>query len=309
MKKVALTVAALLGACLFTAGIASAQELQAMHDGQYRDEKVAVPVAGFSPNFADNQPKTGPELNTTLTEDANRLIRWQGWLDVDAFSASVLEQMQKQLGNGIEIGKFTLAEPSIVEAVNAAAAKDRRFVMNENLKGEGENLTDVKLYVWTYRHNYTDTGLYQLYVSVKGNMLIGKGTSDVPVPHKDIQSPSYEFGSNGITPVPSDVFAVVEIWRAAVVRVNARGAIKAVGIEADVDDGIEKTPIVAWEMAPSLIDNPHYDPTKATGAGFVEPLDRVKVITENKVQKTPGSVQKEGRVRTMNPYRYRYITY
>jgi hypothetical protein len=303
MKKATLIASALVCAYLLTAGIAPAQ----------------TSVAGFSPNFADPQPVV---KGATLTEDANRLIRWQGWMDVDAFSASVLEQMQKQLENGgIETGKFTLAERSVFDAVQEAKAKDTSFVMNDRLSAEGESITDVKLYVWTYRHNFTDTGLYQLYVSAKAKVLIGKGygrgpgQSPVAVRHKDIQSLGYEFGSDGVSGggdgevVVADRYATIEIWRGAVVRVNAKGVIEVVGNEAGavtIDGGVEKAPIVAWERAPSLEGKPSYDPKAATGAEYVLPLDHeVKVPVENSVQKRAGDVQAEKRVQTVSPFRLR----
>ena len=292
MTRATMIAAALLCAVLLAAGIASAQ-----------------PVAGFSPNFADPQPTT----SATLTENANRLIRWQGWLDVDAFSASVLEQMQKQLGSGIELGKFTLAEDEINDAVMRAKANPAisNFVMNDNLnEGKGENLTgDVKLYVWTYRHNFVDTGLYQLYISVKGTMRIGHGLQEIddtytnPVPHRDIQSLRYEFGSDGSKivggkrMVETPIVADVEIWRGAVVRVNAKGEITFVGNEAgavvgpEKDEPVESAPISLWEVAPSLEGNPNYKPQEATGAAFVVPLERAKLIPENKVQKATGNAK------------------
>jgi len=288
MKKNIAITAALICATLLATGIASAQPLTPRY------------VAGFSPNLTDPQPAT----SATLAPDANRLIRWQGWLDVDAFSASVLEQMQKQLGSGIEVGKFTIIESSIADAV-AEHKKDPRFTMNENLNPvRGENLTDPKLYVWTYRHNYTDTGLYQLYISVKGKMLIGTGFSPEPgrpIPHKDIQSLGYEFGRDERDQDREnykDIYANVEIWRGAVIRVDAKGAITVVGNEAGVitidNKGVERAPISDWERAPSLEGNQNYDPKKATGAEYVEPLERAIAIESNDVQKATGSIPKSG---------------
>ena len=312
MKKATLFAVALVCATLLAVDIASAQ-----------------PVAGFSPNLADPQPTT----SATLTEEANRLIRWQGWLDVDAFTSSVLGQMQKQLGNGIEVGKFTIAEHSIRVAVEAAEKNDRNFKMNRNLEiGQGEVFSEApKLYVWTYRHNYTDTGLYQLYISVKGKMLIGTGlrpgpgSPPLPVRHKDIQSLNYEFGKDGSTdgrdgePVPTEIYADVEIWRGAVVRVNASGRIALVGNEAGVetlDGGVSEAPISDWERAPSLEGNPNYNPKNAAGAAYVEPLERGIAIESNNVQKATGSVpkasgdrwqdaQEQGRVNTVPNFRFR----
>ena len=321
MKKATL-IATTLCAYLIVAGTVSAQ----------------TPVAGFSPNFAVPQPVT----LATLTPNANRLIRWQGWLDVDAFSASILEQMQKQVANGsIDVGKFTLAEPSINKAVVHAQRNPDvlNFKMNDNLleKGNGENFKgNVALYVWTYRHNFADTGLYQLYISVKGKMEIGTGQIIVRDPgsieirpHRDIQSLRYEFGSDlshtipGVEKiVPIVIDADVEIWRGAVVRVNARGELELVGNEAGVvvgpkdDEAVESVPISAWEVAPSLEGNKNYNPKCATGPKYVEPLERAKAIHDNGVQKATGSVPKpggdlrkdaaeQGRVRTNPGFRYR----
>ena len=328
MKKTILIATALVCASLLAVGTASAQppQPQRMHDRNYRDVEVAVPVAGFSPNFADWQPRTGPELDATLTRDANRLIRWQGWLDVDAFSTSIINQMQYRLGTGeLELGKFTIAEQDIREAVVNAQKQDPGFIMNENLRvGEGFiDRNSVKMYVWLYRHNFADTGLYQLYVSVKGPMLIGsgyRGTSKA-FPHRDIQSLGYEFGPNPGEDgrVPNPVIVPIEIWRGAVVRVNAKGEVTFVGNEAGAvvgpvkDEPIENVPVALWERAPSLINNPHYDPQSATGAGFVDPLDREEPVTTTDQgerlspshQQSAGSVQREQRVNTVNPFQFR----
>ena len=293
MKKAMIIATALICATLLVAENASAQK---------------TPVAGFSPNLADPQPAT----SATLTTDANRLIRWQGWLDIDAFSVSVLNQMQKQLGRGIEVGSFTLSEPSIAEAVAKAKASDPTFVVNPNLY-EGASFEGTPtLYIWTYRHNFADRGLYQLYVSAKGKMDIGEGwrtPSPIAVRHKDIQSLAYEFGSDGSAgrpayPIP--VIVDVEIWRGAVVFVNARGELEVAGNEAGVitlDGPVERLPISDWERAPSLICNPNYDPRRATGAAFVEPLERAITIRENMNQLRAGDVQK--RVRTVTPFQFR----
>ena len=278
-----------------------------------------APVAGYSPNFADPQPKTGPPL-ASLTTDANRLIRWQGWLDIDAFSTSVLNQMQKQLNEGeIQAGAFTIADPAIAAAVAKAEMCNDTFVMNELLnEGLGEIFQEkVTLYCWLYRHNFVDTGLYQLYISAKGKMLIGEQLEPEvfrtpPQPNKDIQGLAYEFGSDRpgsgmIKKVWRPVFADVEIWRGAVVRVDATGAISIVGNEAGVvtDKIVEEAPMSDWEKAPSLINNPHYNPKCATGAGFVEPLDRAKKINGNDVQTKAGSTQNQYRVRTFQFFRFR----
>ena len=346
MNKTTKLIVVALCAYLLIAGSVSAQQ---------RMVPEPAPVAGFSPNFADSQPVTGAPL-ATLTPDANRLIRWQGWLDVDAFSTSILNQMKKRLDAGmdgmIEAGMFTITEPAIAAAVKKAACNNPTFKMNEKLnEGQGENFqrrniepacdreiikqacaaartdigtqegkdesfqNDIELYVWLYRHNFADTGLFQLYISAKGKMQIGCQIEDAlpQQPNDDIQGIPYEFGFDPGKPGPSIYSPVVEdieIWRAVVVRVDATGAIKVVGKEAKAGDetveGVVKVEKMSdWERAPSLENNPHYNPKNATGAAFVEPLDRTVKINANDVQVRTGSVQTEGRVNTVPVYRYR----
>jgi hypothetical protein len=209
--------------------------------------------------------------------------------------------------------------------------------MNPNLEigGPGESFNGcVKVYVWTYRHNYTDKGRYQLYISVRGDMLIGTGIlppGDTPAPlHRDIQSLNYEFGPGyygGINPgPPRPIYAEVEIWRGAVVAVDSNGrltdcfdangvakvAVAVPGV-ATYDAGVEMidyagdslpplavqpplpVPAVSvWEPAPSLIGNPTYKPLSATGPRYAHPADHTI-----KVQKLAGDVQQELRVRTV----------
>ena len=305
MNKTKLVIVVLC-AYLLTAGLVSAEILE------------PAPVAGYSPNFADPQPITGGGVAPwpSLTKDANRLIRWQGWLDVDAFSVSVLNQIQRQVDDGkIGIGTFTLKEPTIAAAILKAANCNPTFKANKNLEGEGESFKDgkIKLYVWLYRHNFAGTGLYQLYISAKGKMLIGSEFKQVTIQrsHKDGQSLHYEFGSdpNCLIVEQCDVIVDIEIWRGAVVRVDETGAIKVVGNEAGVitlDGEVKRVPMTDWERAPSLEGNPHYNPQKATGPAFVEPLDRVVKINENAAQVRTGVIQTGagGRVRTIDPYTY-----
>jgi len=293
MKKATLIATALVCAYFLVVGTASAQPTGPRFS------------AGFSPNLVVLFPKT----EATLYQDANRLIRWQGWLDVDAFSVSVLAQMQKQLGTSIELGKFTIDEPSIAEAVMKAKQRDPLFEVNEFLY-EGESLTDVKFYVWTYRHNHADTGLYQLYVSARGKMLIGEtwwhGENEIREPHRDIQALYYEFAGDGKSRQPiskkQDVYANVEIWRGAIVRVNVRGEITVVGNEAGVvmqdRSGVEKAPLADWERAPSLIGNMNFNPKDANGTPYWNPLDHPVRINENLHQKRPGDPRAEGRLET-----------
>ena len=366
MKKATLIAAALICAYLFVAGIASAQHLKPKQDkapaplaqAQVTWAKqtphppnptVRTPVAGYSPNFAAPQPAT----RELLKRDANRLIRWQGWLDIDPFSVSVLNQMQKRLGADIQLGSYTIEEPAIAEAVAKASADNPTFKMNPNLEiGNGQLFEGDKatFYVWTYRHNFTDKGLYQLYVSVKGKMDIGEGWIKVPIQeervlHNDIQSLYYEFGNlglpGGVKKVWGTVYADVEIWRGAVVHVNHKGELLMAGREDLGDWALKLTPedesrevgvqgglkplnegpyvhvpvnydpvsrvnydpVSLWERAPSLIGNPNYDPRRATGAAFVEPLERAITIGENSLQKQAGDVQR--RVNTVTPFRFR----
>jgi len=311
MNKMTKRMIAALCACFLLAGSVSAEQ---------QTDREPAPVAGFSPNFADPQPITGQPL-ATLKADANRLVRWQGWLDIDAFSTSILNQMQKQVNEGvIDIDTFKLDELVVADAVNKAACGNPTFKMNKNLAedGNGESfLGGVTLYCWLYRHNFADTGLYQLYISAKGKMLIGEAVCKVPIivpgePYDDIQSLEYEFGLDN-PDVPKvmlkkcPIIADIEIWRGAVVRVDATGKLVIVGNEADAKTrhGVEEAPMSRWERAPSLEDNPHYNPKRATGAAFVEPLERTVRIPGNAVQVKAGSVQTERRVNTVPVYRYR----
>ena len=321
MKKITLFVAALVCACILTAGTASA-------------ESPTGYSAGLSPNLVNplpNNKKATPPPK--LDAGANRLIRWQGWQDVDAFSASVLEQMQRQVNAGeLAVGTFTMDEPSIAAAVSKAQvggssvavgtctsrcgvktavskaqAAIPGFEVNPKLKEDGESFAgDVTLWVWTYRHNYTDTGLYQLYVSVTGKILIGKGwiakSWSEEILHNDIQSFRYEFGpgfvKGGENLIEQDIYAEVEIWRGAVAEVNARGELTVVGNEGGVEtpESVEAAPIAAWEVAPSLIGNPTYNPKAATGPKYAHPADHIYTV-----RKLAGDVQATTpqRVRTL----------
>ena len=324
MKKATLMVAALVCAYTLTAGIASAQKpkyfvksapssqtMWAQQSPTPPYPTVRTPVAGYSPNLAAPQPAT----KATLETSANRLIRWEGWLDVDAFSISILNQMQKQLGKGIEVGSYTLSEPAVAAAVAKAKACDPTFEMNENLRVGVNFESTPTLYVWTYRHNFADKGTYQLYVSAKGKMDIGTSWYDQEerIPHKDIQSLNYEFSGDGssISSVERPVFADIEIWRGAVVEVDRTGVMTIAGNLGGVvpnypnytPSAVVEAPMSDWEHAPSLICNPNYNPKAATGAAFVEPLERAISIRENSVQKEAGDVQQ--RVRTITPFRYR----
>ena len=329
MKKKCLFVAALVCAVMVTAGIASAgrpKSLSASGQTVWAQQSptppyptIRTPVAGYSPNFAAPQPAT----MATLERDANRLIRWEGWLDVDAFSVSILNQMQKQLEADVNTftGSFTLSDPAIAAAVLKEKTSDPTFEMNPNLEVgvNFERTPTPQLYVWTYRHNFTDSGLYQLYVSVKGKIDIGtswlRGVDREQILHKDIQSLNYEFGSDGSNNRPWEkqlpVFADIEIWRGAVAKVNAKGGLEIVGNEGGVipnypdynEETVQAAPMVDWERAPSLLGNHNYNPQCATGAAFVEPLERAISINANKDQKRAGDVQK--RVRTVTPFRYR----
>jgi hypothetical protein len=251
--------------------------------------------------------------------------------------------MQHQLGNSIPIGSFSIAdEPALAEAVLRASRANPTFVMCPELAAGASIQFEgtPKLFVWTYRHNFADRGLYQLYISAKGKMFIGTEirTIDIgeTVYHKDIQSLRYEFDSlrNGQRTEDRqvDVYATVEVWRGAVAKVNARGELEIVGNEAGVVTDIvvrdrvrgsvtypgpvvERLPLSDWERAPSLICNPNYNPLLATGAAFVGPLERALSISGNAVQSTAGStggrvgINQNGnnipRLRVVTPFRFR----
>jgi len=360
MKRVTFVATALISASLLVAGTASAggiierlhsrpaasqgtsQTMWTQQSPTPPNPTVRTPVAGYSPNFAAPQPAT----MEILTRDANRLIRWQGWLDIDAFSVSVLNQMQRQLQSGaIQAGSYTLAdEPALAQAVFRAAKRNPTFEKCGILKsGEAINFEGTPtLYVWTYRHNFADRGLYQLYISAKGKMFIGweireRCITDPPEPHKDIQSLYYEFGNfrdagsrTELERVP--VYADVEIWRGVVILVDHAGRLVVAGTQNCPDNPSLNMPLVSmpwtpvqevpggllplpqhqpvnaapmshWERAPSLICNPNYNPRSATGPRFVEPLERAITIRENAVQREAGDVQ--SRVRVFSPWRFR----
>jgi len=341
MKKEVLFVAALACAVILTAGTASAkfppkvravpgQTMWTPQSPTPPNPTVRTPVAGYSPNFAAPQPAT----KATLTTDANRLIRWQSWLDVDAFSVSVLNQMQRQLGNGIEVGSFSWDEPEIATAIATWQAKEPTFELCQVLgAGDRINFEDIPtLYVWTYRHNFSDSGLHQLYVSAKGKMKIGEYIKMVPlwenglppILHQDIQSLNYEFGDdiggtagkNVLVPRKIAVIVDIEIWRGAVVSVDSDGTLnlengdEGFGLRVNypnqvraLPDTVAHLPMSDWEVAPSLVGNPNYNPRAATGPAFVEPLERAISISGNSVQQRAGNVQQ--RVRTTTPWRYR----
>ena len=355
MKKVTFVATALICATIFAASNASAgifsrkavapsSQAQTMWTQQSPtppNPTVRTPVAGYSPNFAAPQPAT----MEILTQDANRLIRWQGWLDIDAFSVSVLNQMQRQLQSGaIQAGSFTLDEPALAQAAFQYAMNNPAFEMCEILKsGAGIQFESTPtLYVWTYRHNFADRGLYQLYISAKGKMHIGdapqrRPITDPPEQHRDIQSLYYEFGylrdpGSRVVYEYAPVIVDVEIWRGVVVLVDHAGRLVVAGTQNCPDNPSLNMPLVSmpwtpveevpggllplprhqpvnaapmshWERAPSLICNPNYDPRSATGAAFVEPLERAISITGNSQQLRAGDVQ--SRVRVFTPFRFR----
>jgi hypothetical protein len=211
--------------------------------------------------------------------------------------------------------------------------------MNPNLElcGQGESFSGcVKVYVWTYRHNYGDRGRYQLYISVRGDMLIGTGLlppddNGTPILHRDIQSLNYEFGpgrsaAGYIQYPPQPIYAEVEIWRGAVVAVDSNGRLidcfdangvartaAAVPGVATYDAGVEMIDY-AGNPLPALAVQP---PLPVPAVSVWEPAPSLignptyKPMSATgpryahpadhtiQVQKLAGDVQQEQRVRTL----------
>jgi hypothetical protein len=274
----------------------SSVDLPVITPGQL-NQRERRPVAGVT---RQEDPQPANKL-TTLSEDANRLIRWQPWVYRSAFSASVIEQIQSKINTKkISLGKIdtTTGDIVVAESVDGCGkvtyrltrktlhclggksvvstpsdsvktysieeAIDAKIIKAEYVDKDGyldldKYAQNFKLRVWTYRHNYTDTGLYQLYVSGEFQLdsdkltvrKIRKGYRVPPL--KDIQALQYEFDEpqvvegNDIIVDVEDVVKEpidVQIWRGVVVRVNARGEVTVVGIEnadkAAIDKGTEE---------------------------------------------------------------------
>jgi hypothetical protein len=202
----------------------------------------------------------------------------------------------------IELGEVDIYESETVFAqVKNGANKGIRSLVNAFNTGK-LNLSEkkgLKLAVYTYRHNYADTGLYQLYVS--GTLKYGKPDEGVPgieYPFKDIQAIQYEFEDPSYTRPKWDPPAEVEIilWRGVVVRVDAEGKVTNVagsiaGVNAGSFDAkgnwvkaeVKDKPFAAWELA-SVLKRDAYDPDNGKDRPeYVHPFDRPEVVPKGTI--------------------------
>ncbi|MDR1479144.1 MAG: hypothetical protein LBJ00_09395 [Planctomycetaceae bacterium] len=296
MKKATLIVAVALLSATF---IVPPQSVTADELNGAIDPKTGAgtPVAGIT-----KQENPQPKTRALLHENAKREIRWQPWEYRNAFSASVLEQIQKSINEGkIKLGEVNISEndtlfdavekgsdlriPALVEAYNS-----RKLDLSK-----GKNF---KLAVYTYRHNYADTGLFQLYVS--GTVTFDTTEKDPPEqgkehPFMDIQALQYEFEdpdyTSGKPGKSRHASQTVTLWRGAVVRVNAEGTVEnvagsiaGVNVGAFDKDGkwikaeVNQDPFADWELA-SVLKRDAYDPAMAVDRpDYVHPSDRIKKI-------------------------------
>lgn len=259
-----------------------------------------TPVAGVT-RQEDPQPAT----RATLTTDANRKIRWEPWEYRSAFSASVLEQVQNKIDKGeIKLGTVSIEEnESLITAVQKGAGNGIKVLQDALESGEFDVdalAKNFKLKVWTYRHNYGDKGLYQLYVSGVFKVHVGdtikKCVCENELPFHDIQAIQYEFDdpdyANGGTSKIVPVYAEVELYRGAVVYVDAKGVVQVAGNEGGVDVGffdvneetgragkwnqvpVNPAPFAEWELA-SVLPRAAYDPAAAKDRPpYFHPADR-----------------------------------
>jgi hypothetical protein len=310
MKKATLFVAIALFSATLVAGaqFVSAEEL----DGAL----PATPVAGLT-----KQENPQPQTRALLTTDANRNIRWQPWEYRSAFSASVLEQIQKSINDGvIKLGVASIYEnETLYKAVKEGADKgipalDDAFRTKKiDLDKMNEN-KNFKLAVYTYRHNYADTGLFQLYVS--GTIEVNNKIPKKEYPFKDIQAIQYEFED------PDSIEGLrasqkITLWRGAVVRVNAEGivenvagSIAGVNVGAFDDAGkwvraeVNKEPFADWELA-SILKRDAYNPENPDRPPYVHPSDRLdkveKLANEAGLGVQPGIKPVKGKYQYNGP--------
>ncbi|MDR2345624.1 MAG: hypothetical protein LBE18_06125 [Planctomycetaceae bacterium] len=300
MKKATLLVAfALFSATLtaFTQFVSAAEE-QGKLPTAIEGATPATSVAGITKQ-EDPQPKT----KALLTKDANRNIRWQPWEYRNAFSASVLEQLQKGINDGtIPLGEICIYESDTIEAAVKEGAKKGIQVLEDARRTKKLDLSkgkDFKLAVYTYRHNYADAGVFQFYVS--GTVTFYENSPpNKQYPFKDIQAIQYEFDDpDYTTAAPPEVTTTITLWRGAVVRVNAEGIVTntagsiagvKVGtfVEEKDNDGkpitkwvaaeVNAVPFADWELA-SVLPREAYDPAKAVDRpDYVHPADRIEKV-------------------------------
>ncbi|MDR2117894.1 MAG: hypothetical protein LBP87_16085 [Planctomycetaceae bacterium] len=266
-----------------------------------------TPVANL--NYQnDPQPATAaslviPDLNDTVEPDqfktlnanGNRLIRWQSWLYRDAFSVSVLTQLQQGIKDKkIDLG-ITANTKEVADKLAEILAKD------PNAKLVSIDTSKFELALWLYRHNHSDSGLYQLIVDgsvlLKVETLLPRDETYKKV-YWDIQALDYEFGDDISADKSGFVRRVgefpVTLFRGAVVAVDEEGVVTNVagsiaGVQSTGGEGVEtvgnrakhtannlvavnKAPFAEWEYCPKL-PNGNYNPAND--------LDRPKYIHPN----------------------------
>jgi hypothetical protein len=276
---------------------AKAESVLPVLPAQLKGARPATSVAGNT-----RQEKFQPETRALLSDKANRNIRWQPWEYRSAFSASVLEQLQKKIKAGtIKLGEVSIEESdTLYDAVEKGAEK-RIPELVQALQSGKLDLSkgkDFKLAVYTYRHNYADNGLFQLYVS--GTVTFETKYVRPPVPGQDypfmdIQALQYEFEdpdfSDGRDEERKKESQKITLWRGAVVRVDAEGTVENVagsiaGVKVGVFDKdgkggteVKNDPFSDWELA-SVLKRDAYDPAKAKDdrPPYVHPADRLEKV-------------------------------
>jgi hypothetical protein len=261
------------------------------------------PATAASLVIPDLKDTVEPDQFRTLNANGNRLIRWQSWLYRDAFSVSVLTQLQQGIRDKkIDLG-ITEGTPEVADKIAEILAEDPTAVVKRI------DTSNFQLALWLYRHNHTDAGLYQLVVSGDVVLVVEKW-NDTPPPcpptkklvYWDIQGLDYEFGDDltkkgkkpPITKWRYDVSFPVKLFRGAVAAVDAEGIVTNVsgsiaGVQSTGGEGVEaaggrakhtadnpvavrKTPFADWEYCPEL-PNGNYNPAND--------LDRPKYIHPN----------------------------
>ncbi|MDR0705283.1 MAG: hypothetical protein LBF88_09885 [Planctomycetaceae bacterium] len=253
------------------------------------------PATAASLVIPDLKDTVEPDQFRTLNANGNRLIRWQSWLYRDAFSVSVLTQLQQGIKDKkIELG-VTEGTKEVAEKLAEIQAKDPQA------KLLSIDTSKFELALWLYRHNHTDAGLYQLIVDgtviLKVETLLPRDESYKKV-YWDIQALDYEFGDNLLVDKSGLVRRIGEfpitLFRGAVVAVDAEGIVTNVagsiaGVQSTGGEGVEvvgarakhtadnpvavnKTPFAEWEYCPEL-PNGNYNPAND--------LDRPKYIHPN----------------------------
>jgi hypothetical protein len=245
-----------------------------------------------------------PDQFRTLNANGNRLIRWQSWLYRDAFSVSVLTQLQQGIKDKkIELG-ITEATPEVADKIEEIQAQCPRAT---DFKLDEASLANFQLSLWLYRHNHTDAGLYQLIVSGEVTLwaTVPGGTEEIPRAFWDIQGLDYEFGDicgDCRTRMGRKAFTV-KLFRGVVVAVDAEGIVTNVdgsiaGVQSTGGNGVDtvggrakhvagnpvavkKAPFVDWEYCPAL-PNGNYNPANDLDRPrYIHPNDREFEFAKN----------------------------